>query len=96
MGYFVSSKERARQGLVAKLAHSRTERLRGEKAVQHTPEPTLRADIRFRPRPLAPGIDVLKHLLNKREVSPRGMPDGADVAASRLTGRYHILLRAGR
>ena len=49
---------RARQGLVAEVAHGRAERLRREQAAQHAPDPIRRADIPFRPRPLAPGIDV--------------------------------------
>ncbi len=87
---------RAGQGLVAEVAHGRAERLRGEHAVQHAPDPMHRADIPFRPRPLAPGIDVGEHLLDEREVSPRAIQDGADEAAGRLPGRHHVLLRAGR
>ena len=62
---------RAGQGLVAEFAHGRAQRLRGEQAAQHAPHPRRRADILFRPRPLAPGIDVLEYLLDEREV---GLP----------------------
>ena len=58
--------------------------------------PTCRADIPFRPSPLAPGIHVLEHLLDEREVGPRAVPARADEANGRLPGRHHILLRAGR
>src|SRR5262245_44783818 len=86
----------ARQGLVAKVAHGRPERLRGENALQHTTYPTCRADILCGPRPLVPGIDVLEHILDEREVRPRAIPDRADEAYGRLPGRHHVLLRAGR
>jgi len=35
----------ARQGPVTEFAHGRAERLRGEKAGQHTPDPIHRADV---------------------------------------------------
>ena len=48
---------RACQGLVPELAHGRADAFRGEQGAQHAPVPIRRADILFRPRPLAPGID---------------------------------------
>ena len=58
------------QGLVTEFAHGRAERLRGEHAVQHAPVPRRRANIPFRPRPLAPGIDVGEDVLDEREMFP--------------------------
>jgi hypothetical protein len=84
------------EGLVPKMAHGRTQRLHREQAAQHASDPRRRADILYRPRPFAPSIDVLEHLLDEWEVSPYALPRRADEANGRLPGRCHLLLRAGR
>src|SRR5262249_3142958 len=56
---------------------------------------TIRADIAFLPRPFAPSIDVLEHVLDEREMSPRALERYADEADGCLSSRYHILFRAG-
>src|SRR5439155_3119721 len=66
---------RARQGLMAKVAHGRAQRFRREQAAQHPPDPMPRADIPCRPRPLAPGIDIGEDVLDEWEVGPRAVPD---------------------
>src|SRR5262249_42453356 len=84
------------QGLVAEVAHGRTQRLRDEQAPHHTPHPMRRTDISFGTSPLAPGIDVLEYLLDERVMSPHAVPGRADEATGHLPGRYDLLLRAGR
>src|SRR6516165_2003947 len=59
---------RARQGLVAEVAHGCADLLRREQAAQHARDPKLRADIPFRPRPLAAGVDILEDVLDERKV----------------------------
>ena len=85
---------RTGQGLVAELAHGRADGLCGEHAFQHAQVPIHRADIAFRPRPLAPGIDVGEDVLDEWEVGPRAQKAGADEADRRLPSRHHALFRA--
>src|SRR5262249_51461235 len=86
---------RSRQRLIPEFSHGPTDRLRGEKARQHAPEPVRGTDITFRTRSFASGIDIFEHILDEREVSPRAMKVRTDVANSRLAGRHRVLLRAG-
>jgi hypothetical protein len=79
-----------RQGLVAEFAHGRAEHLRDKQTAHNAPIPLARADIPFRSRPLAPGVDGGEDVLDARKVGSRAEPGRADETQSCLPRQLHI------